>query len=137
VDDDVAEVDADAELDAAVLRQVGIAQGHCRLDLDDAAHRADHAGKLQQEPIAGRLYDPAAMLGDLRINEFRAERLQPAIAGDIGADDCRQPPVRMLRHRATLAVSTRRRYDKLGFGRPVSTPQKFGCYSIVTATLIR
>jgi hypothetical protein len=39
----------------------------------------------------------------------RAERAllvgshQPAIAGDIRAYDCRQPPVRVLRHRATLA----------------------------------
>jgi len=36
------------------------------------------AGKIQQQPIAGRLYDPAAMLGDLRIDEFRAQPLEPA-----------------------------------------------------------
>ena len=63
---------------APALRQVSIAQGDCRPDLDDAAHRADHAGKLQQQPIAGRLNDPAAMLGDLRIDEFRAQPLEPA-----------------------------------------------------------
>ena len=38
IDDDVAEVDADAELDPLLRRNVGIALGHAALDLDRAAH---------------------------------------------------------------------------------------------------
>ena len=43
VDDDIAEVDADAELDALVLWDVGVAFEHTALDFDGAAHRVHDA----------------------------------------------------------------------------------------------
>ncbi|MFO1055932.1 MAG: hypothetical protein U1E53_03080 [Dongiaceae bacterium] len=54
VDDDVADIDADAELDAAVGRHVDGAFRHADLDLGGAAHRVDDAGELHQHAVAGR-----------------------------------------------------------------------------------
>ena len=72
LDDDVALVDADAELDAPLGRDVGVALGHLALHLGGAAHRVDHAGELDQQAVAGRLDDAAAVLGDLRDRSARA-----------------------------------------------------------------
>ena len=47
--DDVAEMNADAELDAALGRQAGVALDHAVLHLDGAAHRVDHAAKLDED----------------------------------------------------------------------------------------
>src|SRR5262245_19932887 len=52
VDDHVAEIDADAELDAHVGRFGRIALGHSALHLDGAAHGIDDAGKFHQHPVA-------------------------------------------------------------------------------------
>ena len=46
--DDVAQMNADAEFDAALGRQAGIALDHAALHLDRAAHRIDHATKLNE-----------------------------------------------------------------------------------------
>jgi hypothetical protein len=51
--------DADAELDAPVGRQWGIAVGRGRLRLRRAAQRIDDAGELGKETVAGRLDDAA------------------------------------------------------------------------------
>jgi len=48
IDDDVAEIDADAEVDAAIGRQVGVTLGHRALDLDGAAHGIDDAGEFDE-----------------------------------------------------------------------------------------
>ena len=65
-------------------------------------------GELDQEAVAGGLDDAAAMLGDLGIEHLAAQRLQrrvrtllvlshqPRIAGDIGRQDRRQPPLDAL-----------------------------------------
>jgi hypothetical protein len=102
-DDDVAEIDADAELDARCLRDAVIAQCHLALQFDRAAHCIDNAGKLDQEPVAGGLDDAAAMIGDLGVRYFASHRRQrrvrallvrahqPRIARDIGRQDRRQP----------------------------------------------
>ncbi len=96
VDDDVAEIDADAKLDAALHEDGVVAQCHLALQPDRAAHRVDDAGKLDQQPVAGGLDDVAAMLGDFGVRHFAAQRRQgrmrallilahqPRIAGDIG-----------------------------------------------------
>src|SRR5262245_52067964 len=44
LDDDVADMYADAELDPPVLRQIGIARGHPALNCQCATHRIDDAG---------------------------------------------------------------------------------------------
>ena len=99
VEDDVAEIDPDAELDALILRHPSVALGHRLLHLDRAAHRVDDTGELDQQPVAGGLDDPAPMLLDLRITQLAADRLQrgerallvrphqPRIARDIGGQD--------------------------------------------------
>ncbi len=46
IDDDVADIDADAELDAPIGRYANVAVGHLALNVDRAAHRVDDAGEL-------------------------------------------------------------------------------------------
>ena len=70
LDDDVAEVDADAELDALLGRDVGIAPRHAGLDLDGALHGLDDALELDQHAVAGGLDQPAVVLGDRRIDQL-------------------------------------------------------------------
>ena len=52
--DHVAEMDADAELNPAILRDAGVALDHAGLHLDRAAHGVDHTPKLNEAAIAGR-----------------------------------------------------------------------------------
>ena len=108
VDDDVAEIDADAELDVPVLGNPGIALRHAALDFDRAARRIQNAAELDQEAVAHHLEDAPAMLGDGGIEELaamlakRAERAlfiglhEPAVADDVGRQDGRQPPLNLL-----------------------------------------
>src|SRR5215831_6122602 len=96
VENHVAEVDADAKLDAPFHRHVGVALCHCLLDLDGATHRIDDARKLDEQPVAGGLDDAAPVLLDLRIPQLAPDRLQPGeraflvgthqprIAGNVG-----------------------------------------------------
>ena len=44
--DHIAEMDADAELDAALGRKAGVALDHAVLHFDGAAHGVDHAAEL-------------------------------------------------------------------------------------------
>ena len=95
VDYDVADVEADAEFDALVRRNTGIALDHTALNVDGAAHGIDHADEFHQHSVTGRLDDPAAMFGDLGVDQFLAMRLelaqraflidahQPAVAGNV------------------------------------------------------
>src|SRR6266446_9003691 len=53
LDDHVAEIDADAQLDAAVRRDTRVPLGHRLLHRDRATHRIDDAGKLHQHAVAG------------------------------------------------------------------------------------
>jgi hypothetical protein len=99
VDDDVAEIDPDAEIDAAILAQAGVALGHAALNFDGAAHRVDDAGELDEQPVARGLDDAPLVLGDLAVDQLRAMRLealervllvdahQPAVADDVRRED--------------------------------------------------
>jgi hypothetical protein len=78
VDDDAAQIDADAELDAALLWDIVIAQCHFALQRGCAAHRIDDAGDLDQEPVAGRFDDAAAMLGNLGSDTSRRSPVKGA-----------------------------------------------------------
>ena len=46
--DDIAQMNADAELDAALGRHAGVALDHAVLHLDGAAHGVDHAAELDR-----------------------------------------------------------------------------------------
>ncbi|HUL90270.1 MAG TPA: hypothetical protein VLU23_19070 [Pseudolabrys sp.] len=95
VDNDITDIDADAELDAFLGRDIGVAFDHAALDVDDAAHRVDDTSMLDEHAVAGGLDDPAPVLSDLGINEFLAMRFElaqraflinahePAVAGNI------------------------------------------------------
>ena len=76
LDDHVAQVHADPETDALRLRHVPLATGHALLDGDRAGDRVHDAGELDQGAIAHQLDDPAAVLGDQRVDELPPMRLQ-------------------------------------------------------------
>jgi hypothetical protein len=76
LDDYIAEIDADAQLDAAVCRDTRVPPGHCLLHRDRAAHRIDDARKFDQHAVAGGLDDAAVVFGDFRIDEFPAQCLE-------------------------------------------------------------
>ena len=53
--DDVAEMNADAEFNAAVLRHAGVALDHAVLHLDRASHGVDDAAEFDELPSPVRL----------------------------------------------------------------------------------
>ena len=69
VDDDVADMNADAKLDALCFGYIDIAVRHAALNLDGATHRVDRAAEFDQHSVAGGLDDAAPMLGDLRVDQ--------------------------------------------------------------------
>ena len=97
--DDIAKMHANAELDPAFGRQVGVALDHAVLELDRAAHRVDDAAKVDENAVAGALDGAAMMRGDRGINQIAAQRAQPrqrsllvgagepAVANNIGDQD--------------------------------------------------
>jgi hypothetical protein len=60
VDDDVAEIDADAEVDTA-LRRLGMV-GHRRLPLGRTLDGVDDTGELDEQAVAGGLHDTPMVL---------------------------------------------------------------------------
>ena len=64
LDDDVAEIDADAEADAPHLRLVRLGPGHRSLYGHGAGHGLDDTRELAQGTVAHELDNPAAVLGD-------------------------------------------------------------------------
>ena len=94
---DVAEIDSNAQWEA-----VGIAL----LDVDRAGDGVDHAGELDQHPVAHELEQAPAMLRQRRLDHVSAQHCEPGQraslvtldepreAGDIGRHDGGQPPVR-------------------------------------------
>jgi hypothetical protein len=108
--DDVAQMNADAEVDALVRGHARVADGHGVLDFDCAAHRVDHTAEFDDEPVAGALDDAAVVHDDGRIDQIAAQPPQarkgsvlvgagePAIPDDIRNQDRRDLPG--LAHRA-------------------------------------
>ena len=70
--DDVAEMNADAKLDAALGRDPGIALDHRVLHLDRAANRIDHAAEFDDAAVAAALDHPAMMHGNRRVHHIAA-----------------------------------------------------------------
>jgi hypothetical protein len=73
----VAEMDADAKLNAALRRQAGVALDHAVLHFDRAAHGVDHAAKFDEAAVPGALDDAPVMQGDGRIDQVAAQRPKP------------------------------------------------------------
>jgi TolB-like protein len=69
---DVAQMNADPELDAAVGRQAGVALGQAILHLDGAANGVDHAAEFDKAAVAGSLE-----LAPSPIRDRLHRRLQP------------------------------------------------------------
>ena len=59
--DDIAQMNADAELDAALRWQASVALDHAVLHLDGAANGVNHAAKLDEDAIAGALDHASVM----------------------------------------------------------------------------
>src|SRR5262249_5390945 len=70
VDNDVTDINADAELYPPIFRYSGIVLGQNTLDLHSAAYRIDGAGKFNQSTVAGSLYNPAAIFRNFGIDDF-------------------------------------------------------------------
>jgi hypothetical protein len=99
LDNDVAEIDADAKLDAPLAGQLRIAVNHPTLHFGGAAYRVDDAGEFREHAVAGVLDNAALVFPDLRIDQLPEMRLeafvrpflvrphQARIAGHIGGKD--------------------------------------------------
>ena len=75
--DDIAQMDADAELDAAILRHASVALDHGVLNFDGAADSVDHAAELDEPAVAGALDDAPVVHGDGGVDQVAAQRPQP------------------------------------------------------------
>jgi hypothetical protein len=67
--DHVAEMNADAKLDAPFRRQTRVALNHAVLHFDCAAHGVDHAAELDDRAVAGALNDAPVMSVDRGIDQ--------------------------------------------------------------------
>ena len=75
--DDIAEMDADAKLDATLRRKAGVAFDHAVLHFDGAAHRVDYAAELDDASVTRALHDASVMHGDGRVDQIATEGPQP------------------------------------------------------------
>src|SRR6266446_4382064 len=105
VEDDVSQMDADAELDPLGLGYLRVLVSHAALNFDGASRCIDGTGKFDQHTVASGLDDAAAMFGDCGVDKRFSESLQlrqraflvgtnqAAITGDIRRQDSRQSPL--------------------------------------------
>ena len=99
--DHIAEMNADAKIDALIGRQAGIALGHAVLHFYRTTHSLDDAAEFDQGAVAGPLDDAPVMQGDGWIDQIAAQRAQPrqgailvctgepAVADDVGRQNRR------------------------------------------------
>ena len=72
IEDDVADIDADAVAELPVFRNGGIVVAERKLHLDRKAQRVHDAGKLDQRAVAGELDGPAVILRGSGIEDIAA-----------------------------------------------------------------
>ena len=70
-------MNADAELDAAVRQDAGVALDHRVLNFERAAHGVDHGAEFDQRAVAGALDHAPVVNRDRRVDQVAAERPQP------------------------------------------------------------
>jgi len=101
LNDDVADVDADAEPHVLADRSISILLRYGVLHCDSALHGIHGAGEVSDEAIASRVEDPTAIRGDQPIDDDPVRREsaegadlisphQAAIAFDIRCEDRRE-----------------------------------------------
>jgi len=102
LDDNVAHIDPDPELDARLRWHITVPVGHAGLHFGRTVQRVDHATELDEEAVARRLDQPAVMCGDRRIDQLGQDRLeslegtvlirpdQARVPRHIGGEDCSQ-----------------------------------------------
>ena len=103
--DHVAEVDPDPEADALVLGRGRPPARRRRLDREGALDGVDDAAELAERAVASQLDDPAAVLGQERLDQLLAESLeaperaglvalhQPRVADHVRDEDSGEPAV--------------------------------------------
>src|SRR6516225_6350489 len=108
-------MNAEAECDALIGRDLGVALDHRPLDFDAAIHRIDDAAEFNDAAVAGALDDAAVMHRDGWVDQVASERTQPrqnpvlvgsgkpGVADDIGHQDRGQFPG--LAHGANAEVA--------------------------------
>src|SRR5262249_12455155 len=70
--DDIAKIDPDAKCEPTFFRNCGVTLGHFALHFDGATHRVDDTLEFDEEAVAGRLDDSAAVFPDARIGDLAA-----------------------------------------------------------------
>jgi hypothetical protein len=78
-DQDVAEIDADAKFNAPLGWHTSASRGHFALHLDRATHRIDHAGEFDEQTLARRLNDTAAVFLYLRVSDLAPQCCMAAV----------------------------------------------------------
>jgi hypothetical protein len=101
IDDDVADMHANAQLHRLVDGIARVLRGDRSLDRDRALHGIDRAAKVGDDAIAGGVEDAAPVRCDQLIDDDAAclqpreradfvARHQPAVASNVGGEDCGQ-----------------------------------------------
>jgi hypothetical protein len=121
VDDDVAEIDTDAEYNPPILGSTGIALDHPTLHCHSAGDGLNHTREFDQDSVAGRLDDATFVFGSLRVDQFTTMASEPcesaglvlsheaAVSGHIGGENGREPALDALpAHNASCSVATHR-----------------------------
>ena len=77
LDDHLAQIDADPDLDALIVGTCGIALGEAALQRHRAFDRIDDRAELGEHAVAHELEDAPVMAGDLGLEQLLAPGLQP------------------------------------------------------------
>ncbi len=111
LNDNIAEIDANSELDAAGLWRFRVSRRHAILKRHGAPDGIHHAGELGQEPIPRRLDNPSSVLGDAGLDQLakvggeRGQRAflvlthQPRVTRNVGGEDGGEAALNRIGHR--------------------------------------